>query len=82
VLSAVGLTTYCLVLPLAGMPAIQPEWAWGFFAAAGGILGSWAAAKTQRYIREAVLDALLGVITAAVAAVYVASFFVKLPFSV
>jgi len=82
VLSAVGLTTYCLVLPLAGMPAIQPEWAWGFFAAAGGILGSWAAAKTQRYIREAVLDALLGVITAAVAVVYVASFFVKLPFSV
>jgi uncharacterized membrane protein YfcA len=81
VLSAVGLTTYCLVLPFAGMTAIQPEWAWGFFAAAGGICGSWAAAKTQRYFREAVLDAMLGAITAAVAVVYVASFFVKLPFS-
>ena len=82
VLSAVGLATYCVVLPLVGRPAIQPEWAWGFFAAAGGILGSWAAAKTQRYISEAVLDAMLGALTAAAALVYVVSFFVKLPFSV
>ena len=82
VLSAVGLATYCVVLPLAGRPAIQPEWAWGFFAAAGGMFGSWAASKTQRYLRESVLDAMLGALTAGAALVYVASFFMKLPFSV
>jgi len=82
VLSAVGLVTYSIVLPLTGRPSIQPEWAWGFFAAAGGIFGAWAAAKTQRYLPESVLDAMLGTITAAAALAYVASFFVKLPFSV
>jgi uncharacterized membrane protein YfcA len=82
VLSAVGLLTYCVVLPLAGTPAIQPEWAWGFFAAAGGIFGSWAAAKTQRYLPESLLDAMLGALTAAAALAYIASFFMKLPFKV
>ena len=63
VLSAVGLFTYCVVLPLAGVAAIQPEWAWGFFAAAGGILGSWAGAKTQLYMPEHLLNAMLGIVT-------------------
>jgi len=80
VLSAIGLTTYCVVLPLAGKPAIQPEWAWGFFAAAGGIFGSWVASKTQRYLPESILDAMLGALTAGAALVYVVSFFAKLPF--
>jgi uncharacterized membrane protein YfcA len=80
VLSAVGLFTYCAVLPLAGTPAIQPEWAWGFFAAAGGIFGSWAAAKTQRYLPESLLDAMLGALTGAASLVYIASFFIELPF--
>ena len=80
VMSAIGLGTYCVVLPLTGRPAIQPEWAWGFFAAAGGIFGSWAASKTQRYLPESILDAMLGALTAGAALVYVVSFFVKLPF--
>jgi uncharacterized membrane protein YfcA len=80
VLSAIGLATYCVVLPFAGKPAIQPEWAWGFFAAAGGILGSWTASKTQRYLPESILDAMLGALTAGAALVYVVSFFMKLPF--
>ena len=50
VLSATGLIAYCVVLPLTGAAAIQPEWAWGFFAAAGGIFGSWVAAKTQLHV--------------------------------
>jgi len=82
VLSAVGLLTYSIVLPLTGRAPIQPEWAWGFFAAAGGVFGAWAAAKTQRYLPESVLDAMLGTITAAAALAYIASFFVELPFKV
>jgi uncharacterized protein len=80
VLSAVGLFTYCVVLPLAGMAAIQPEWAWGFFAAAGGIFGSWLAAKTQLYMPEPVLNTMLGTVTGAAGLVYVLSFFIELPF--
>jgi uncharacterized membrane protein YfcA len=82
VLSAVGLFTYCAILPLAGTPAIQPEWAWGFFAAAGGIFGSWTAAKTQRYLPESLLDAMLGALTGAASVIYILSFFVELPFKV
>jgi uncharacterized membrane protein YfcA len=80
VLSAVGLFTYCIVLPLAGVAAIQPEWAWGFFAAAGGIFGSWLAAKTQLFMPEHLLDAMLGTVTGASGLIYVLSFFVDLPF--
>ena len=82
VLSAVGLSTYCFVLPLAGQAPIQPEWAWGFFAGAGGIFGSWAAAKTQLYIPEHFLDAMLGGVTSVVGALYVVNFFFPLAFRV
>lgn len=79
-LSATGLATYCLLLPLFGTAALPPEWAWGFFAAAGGIFGSWIAAKTQLYVPEPLLNAMLGTVTAAVAILYVANFFFPLPF--
>ena len=79
-LSATGLLAYCLLLPLFGTPALPPEWAWGFFAAAGGIFGSWVAAKTQLYVPEALLNAMLGCVTAAVACLYVINFFFPLPF--
>jgi len=82
VLSATGLVAYCVVLPLTGATAIQPEWAWGFFAAAGGIFGSWVAAKTQLYVPEAVLNVMLGAVTGAVGLLYVVNFFFALPFRV
>jgi uncharacterized membrane protein YfcA len=82
VLSAVGLFTYCVILPLTGSAAIQPEWAWGFFAAAGGIFGSWVAAKTQLYVPEHFLKIMLGVVTGIVGALYVVNFFVPLPFKI
>jgi hypothetical protein len=81
-LSAAGLFTYCIVLPLAGSTPIQPEWAWGFFAAAGGIFGSWVAAKTQLYVPEHLLNSMLGVITGAVGLLYVIAFFFELPFRI
>jgi uncharacterized membrane protein YfcA len=60
--------------------AIQPEWAFGLFAAAGGIFGSWCAAKTQRYVSETALKLMLGGITAIAGALYVINFFFTLPF--
>jgi uncharacterized membrane protein YfcA len=79
-LSATGLLTYCLLLPLFGTAPLTPEWAWGFFAAAGGIFGSWVAAKTQLYVPEPLLNAMLGAVLAAVAILYVTNFFFPLPF--
>jgi len=79
-LSATGLLTYCLLLPLLGRAPLAPEWAWGFFAAAGGIFGSWVAAKTQLHVPEPLLNAMLGTVTAALAVLYVTNFFFPLPF--
>jgi uncharacterized membrane protein YfcA len=82
VLSAVGLFTYCIVLPLAGRAPIEPEWAWGFFAAAGGIFGSWVAAKTQLFVPEHFLNSMLGAVTGTMGVLYVISFYFVLPFRI
>jgi uncharacterized membrane protein YfcA len=80
VLSAVGLFTYNFILPAFGAAPIAPEWAWGFFAAAGGIFGSWAASKTQMYVPEHLLKVMLGGVTGVVGTLYVIDFFHPLPF--
>jgi uncharacterized membrane protein YfcA len=80
VLSAVGLLTYGVIMPALTGSAIQPEWSWGFFAAAGGIFGAWAAAKTQRFVPEHLLKLMLGAVTGVVGALYAVSFFYELPF--
>ncbi len=80
VLSAVGLFTYSVIVPAFTGVVIAPEWAWGFFAAAGGILGAWCAAKTQRFVPEHLLKLMLGSITGVAGALYVADFFFDLPF--
>ena len=80
VLSAVGLLTYNLVLPAFGSAPIAPEWSWGFFAAAGGIFGSWAASKTQMFVPEHFLKLMLGSVTGIVGTLYIINFFYPLPF--
>ncbi len=82
VLSAVGLFTYNFILPAFGSAPIAPEWAWGFFAAAGGIFGSWAASKTQMFVPEHFLKLMLGSVTGIVGTLYVINFFHPLPFRV
>lgn len=80
VLSAVGLFTYSVIIPLFTSTIITPEWAWGFFAATGGILGAWCASKTQRFVPEHSLKLMLGGITGLAGSLYVLGFFVDLPF--
>lgn len=79
-LSAVSIFTYSVFVPLFTGVWVPPEWAWGLFAASGGIFGAWCAAKTQRYIPQPFLKLMLGGITGAAGALYVASGFVELPF--
>jgi uncharacterized protein len=71
VLSLVGIMTFMFVLPLFGTPAIDPEWSWGLFSAAGGVFGSWWASKTQLHIPEHFLGLMLGGITAVAGVFYV-----------
>ncbi len=52
------------------------------FAGAGGIFGSWCAAKTQRFVPEHFLKAMLGGITAIAGTLYVIDFFFTLPFRI
>ncbi len=80
VLSAAGFFPYGVILPDVGGQAVMPEWAWGFFAAAGGIFGAWCAAKTQRYLPEHLLKLMLGGVTATAGTLYAIDFFFKLPF--
>ncbi len=80
VLSLSGILTFVFILPLLGTPAIDPEWSWGFFAATGGVLGSWWASKTQVYVPEHFLGLMLGGVTGLAGLLYVLSVFVTLPF--
>lgn len=80
VLSCVGLCTYGIILPAITGTAIHPEWAWGLFASAGGIFGSWAAAKTQRFVPEHYLKLMLGAVTGIAGSLYVINMFFPLPF--
>ena len=79
-LSLVGIVTFMFVLPLFGKPAIDPEWSWGFFSAAGGVFGSWWASKTQLHVPEHFLGLMLGGLTGLAGIAYLLSATVTLPF--
>ncbi|MGB6874925.1 MAG: sulfite exporter TauE/SafE family protein, partial [Candidatus Acidiferrales bacterium] len=80
-LSLAGIFAFNIILPLAGTPAIAPEWSWGLFCAAGGAFGSWVASKTQIYMPEHFLGFMLGAVTSVVGCLYVLSTMVSLPFA-
>ncbi len=82
VLSAVAIFTYTFVLPLFVGTTLYAEFAWGLFASAGGILGSWCAAKTQRFVPQHLLKLMLGGITAVAGSLYVVNVFFPLPFRI
>jgi|RhiMetdeSRZDD1v2_1073273.scaffolds.fasta_scaffold00009_60 uncharacterized protein len=81
-LSAVSLLTYSVIAPLFTGIRLPPEIAWGLFASAGGILGSWLAAKTQRFVPQPLLKLMLGAITGIAGALYILGGFVELPFRI
>jgi len=82
VLSGVGIFTYIVIIPIFVGTSLPPEFAWGFFAAAGGSFGAWCAAKTQRFVPQHFLKLMLGGITGAAGLLYITDFFFKLPFRI
>ena len=80
VLSATGIFSFVVILPLLGTSAIAPELSWGFFTATGGVFGAWWASKTQMYVPEHFLGLMLGGVTGVAGLLYVLSAFLTLPF--
>ena len=80
VLSATGILSFVVILPLLGTPAIVPDIGWGFFSATGGVFGAWWASKTQMHIPEHILGLMLGGVTGMAGLLYILGAMVKLPF--
>ncbi len=81
-LSLTGLLSYTITMPILTGVSASPDWSFGLFVASGAIFGAWVASKTQKFIPERFLKPMLGVVTGAVALLYIINFFWKLPFKV
>lgn len=79
VLSAVGLFSFNVSVPLLTGHRVSPEWAWGFFTGGAAILGSWYATHSQRHIPEGILRAVLGASVGVVGLLYVLGYFGAAP---
>jgi hypothetical protein len=82
VMSLISLITYSVTLPLLGGATAPPDWSFGLFVASGAILGAWVAAKTQRFIPEKYLKAMLGAVTGVVGMLYLVNYIWPLPFRI
>ena len=82
VLSITGLISYTLTLPMLTGVSTPPDWSFGLFVAAGAIFGAWLGSKTQKFIPEKYLKSMLGTITGVVGILYVANYFLCLPFQI
>jgi uncharacterized protein len=71
VLSAVGLFSFNVTVPLLTSQHVPTEWAWGFFTGGAALLGSWLATHSQRHIPEKFLRGVLGVSNGVVGILYV-----------
>jgi uncharacterized membrane protein YfcA len=75
VLSAVGLFSFNISLPLVTGRRVPAEWAWGFFTGGAAIMGSWCATHSQRHIPERILRSILGLSNGVVGVLYVLGYF-------
>ena len=80
--SIVGLFSYMVVVPALTGHYEPPEWAFGLLAAAPAVFGAWLAAKTQRFVPEAYLKLVAGMITGLGGLLYLINYFVPLPFRI
>jgi uncharacterized membrane protein YfcA len=75
VLSAVGLISFNVTVPLLTGHRVATEWAWGFFTGGSAIMGAWCATHSQRHIPEGVLRGFLGICNGFVGVLYVLNYF-------
>lgn len=82
VLSLAGLLSYVFILPALTGIATPPDWGFGLLVASGAMFGAWLAAKTQRLIPEGLLKSSLGIATGLIGLLYLANYFLRLPFKI
>jgi uncharacterized membrane protein YfcA len=82
VLSAVGLFSFNVTVPLLTGHHVATEWAWGFFTGGAAILGAWFATHSQRHIPEGILRGILGICNALVGVLYVLGYFGMSPIKI
>ena len=75
VLSAVGLFSFNVTVPLLTGVRVPTEWAWGFFTGGAALLGAWSATHSQRHIPEWCLRSVLGVCNGLVGILYLLGYF-------
>jgi uncharacterized membrane protein YfcA len=75
VLSAVGLFSFNVTVPLLTGVHVPTEWAWGFFTGGAALLGAWCATHSQRHIPEGFLRGVLGTCNGVVGVLYVLGYF-------
>lgn len=80
VLSAVGLFSFNVTVPLVTGRHVPTEWAWGFFTGGAAVLGSWLATHSQRHIPEGFLRGVLGFSNGIVGLLYVLGYLGLSPF--
>jgi hypothetical protein len=81
-MSAVGLLSFNVTVPLVTGRHVPTEWAWGFFTGGAAILGSWCATHSQRHLPEGFLRGVLGVSNGIVGVLYVLAYFGLAPIKV
>jgi len=82
VLSAVGLFSFNITVPMLTGQTVSTEWAWGCFTGGAAILGSWLATHSQPHIPEGVLRGVLGVSNGIVGLLYGLGYFGVAPFKI
>jgi hypothetical protein len=80
--SAAGIVGYLYFTPVLGQAPVNPDWGLGLLFGAGGLVGGYLAARTQKYVPEKGLRYLLGGIVGIWGALYVLNYFFVLPIRV
>ncbi len=73
--SSVGIAVFALAGPLAGRPAVGPDWALGGLFGLGGLAGMYVGARLQRFVPAKLIETALAFLVTGLALSYVIGFF-------
>jgi uncharacterized protein len=73
--SAMGLVFFWLMGAFFGVPGASPNWALGVCFGVGGLIGTYAGARLQRFVPARIIEAILVVVVTGLGLSYVAGFF-------
>jgi hypothetical protein len=72
--SLVGVGFFWLAGAVVGVPDVSPDWLLGLSFGVGGLLGTYTGARLQRYVKQRILEGILGVVVTGLGVSYVVGF--------